>query len=136
MKKMSFLKPILNFYIAALVVTTLSRVLLVLLFNDGADINDLFTMMWLLGGNLEPDRDISVIKVENRKQVILIDATFKTESHDNFKRDWPNVVTMDDHTISEIDKKWNEWGLGDLIKSPSLKFKRLVMGDGAVRKED
>jgi 4-hydroxy-3-polyprenylbenzoate decarboxylase len=109
---------------------------LIMFFNDGADLNDLFTLMWLLGGNLEPDRDISVVELKNENKIIIVDATFKTENHDNFKRDWPNVVTMDDFTISEIDKKWNELGLGDLIKSPSLKFKKLVKGDGAVRKED
>ena len=102
-------------------------------FNEGADLNDLFTLMWLLGGNLEPDRDVSVFNIENKNTVVLVDATFKTSSHDNFKREWPNVVTMDEKTISVIDNKWNELGLGKFMESPSLKFKSLVKGDGAVR---
>jgi 4-hydroxy-3-polyprenylbenzoate decarboxylase len=105
----------------------------VVYFNDGADLTDLFTMMWLLGGNLEPDRDVSVLDSKNGKTVVFVDATFKTGKHDNFKRDWPNVVTMDETTISAIDKKWNELGIGEFIKSPSLKFKNLVNGEGAVR---
>ena len=113
--------------------TGLSHFKLVFIFNDGADLSDLFTLIWLIGGNLEPDRDISILNSENENSVVFVDATFKTESHDNFKRDWPNVVTMDDETISGIDKKWDELGLGEFIKSPSLKFKSLVKGGGAVR---
>ena len=105
----------------------------VVFFNDGADLNNLFTLMWLLGGNLEPDRDVLIFDTKNGKQVVFVDATFKTELHDNFKRDWPNVVTMDDQTISAIDKKWNDLGIGEFIPSPSLKFKNLVKGEGAIR---
>ncbi len=105
----------------------------VVFFNEGADLNDLFTLMWLLGGNLEPDRDVSISDSENGSTVVFVDATFKTRLHDNFKRDWPNVVTMNDQTISAIDKKWNDLGIGEFIQSPSLKFKNLVKGEGAVR---
>lgn len=106
----------------------------ILFFNDGADLNDMFTLMWLLGGNIEPSRDISVEKCCGGKQILFVDATFKTHAHDNFKRDWPNIVTMDDNTISVIDKKWDELALGTFIESPSLKYKPLVKGEGAVRK--
>lgn len=107
----------------------------VVYFNDGADLTDLFTLMWLLGGNLEPDRDVSVLDSKTGKTVVFVDATFKTGKHDNFKRDWPNVVTMDENTITAIDKKWKELRVGDFIKSPSLKFKNLVNGEGAVRNQ-
>jgi len=106
----------------------------IVFFNDGADLSDLFTIMWLLGGNLEPDRDVSVFNAKNDEPVVFVDATFKTSEHDNFKRDWPNVVTMNDQTISVIDRKWSELGMGEFIQSPSLKFKNLVKGEGAVRK--
>lgn len=105
----------------------------VVFFNEGADLNDLFTLLWLLGGNLEPDRDISIADSKNGNTIVIVDATFKTGEHDNFKRDWPNVVTMDDQTISAIDKKWKGLGMGEFIQSPSLKFKKLVKGEGAVR---
>jgi len=111
----------------------LSNFKIVVFFNDGADLSDLFTLMWLLGGNLEPDRDVTILNCETGKPVVFVDATFKTSEHDNFKRDWPNVVTMDDQTISVIDKKWSELGIGDFIQSPSLKFKNLVKGEGAIR---
>ncbi len=105
----------------------------ILLFNEGADLEDPFTLFWLLGGNLEPDRDIEVL--QGLDNTLLIDATFKTGEHDNFQRDWPNIVTMDDATIQSIDKKWKQLGLGPFLESPSLKFKPLVSGEGAVRGE-
>ncbi len=113
--------------------TGISKFKMIFIFNEGADLTHQFTLIWLIGGNLEPDRDISILNFENENSVVFVDATFKTESHDNFKRDWPNVVTMDNKTIREIDKKWAELGLGEFIKSPSLKFKSLVKGVGAVR---
>jgi 4-hydroxy-3-polyprenylbenzoate decarboxylase len=108
---------------------------IVVFFNDGADLKELFTIIWLLGGNLEPDRDISVFNTKNGTSVVFVDATFKTSEHDNFKREWPNVVTMDDKTITVIDKKWKDLGIGEFIQSPSLKFKNLVKGVGAVREK-
>ncbi len=107
----------------------------IIFFNDGTELKDLFTIMWLLGGNLEPDRDVSIFTTKNGTPVVFVDATFKTSEHDNFQRDWPNVVTMDNETIAAIDKKWSELGLGEFIQSPSLKFKNLVKGEGAVREK-
>lgn len=109
---------------------------IVLLFNEGADLNDLFSLFWLLGGNLEPDRDIDILKSESGCEVVFVDATFKTENHDNFKRDWPNVVTMNAETIEKIDKRWPELGLGEFVASPSLKYLSLVKGEGAVRNQE
>ena len=40
---------------------------------------------------------------------------------------------MDDATIKTINEKWDKLGLGAFIESPSLKFKSLVKGEGAVR---
>lgn len=105
---------------------------MVVIFNSGVDLNDSFMLLWLMGGNLEPQRDVELLA--NEENTVLVDATFKTSEHDNFKRDWPNVVTMDDQTIGNIDKKWEELGLGEFVESPSKKFKNLVKGEGAIRK--
>jgi 4-hydroxy-3-polyprenylbenzoate decarboxylase len=91
------------------------------------------TLVWLRGGNLEPSRDISFVEADYGRQIVLIDATVKTPPHDQFSREWPNVVVMDDKTIKETDRRWNALGLGNLILSPSLKYKPLVRGNGAVR---
>jgi 4-hydroxy-3-polyprenylbenzoate decarboxylase len=113
----------------------ISKFKMIFIFNEGTDLNDFFTLTWLVGGNIEPERDIAILNVKDEEMVVLVDATFKTGIHDNFKRDWPNVVTMNDETIAEIDKKWSGLELGKFIESPSLKFKELVKGSGAVRRE-
>ncbi|HNQ37387.1 MAG TPA: hypothetical protein PKJ58_05455, partial [Prolixibacteraceae bacterium] len=105
----------------------------VLLFDRGAPLDDLFTLVWLLGGNLEPHRDIVVVPVSGGPKVVVADATIKTAEHDHFGREWPNIVTMDDATIARVDGLWSTLGLGEFLPSPSLKFKPLVRGMGAVR---
>lgn len=105
----------------------------IVLFDQGADLTHQQTLLWLLGGNIEPERDITVHPLRKNKKIVLVDATFKTETHDGFERLWPNVVTMDDETISKIDKKWESLGLGEFHESPSIKLKPLVKGLGAVR---
>ncbi len=105
----------------------------VVVFDHEADLNDLFMLVWLLGGNIEPTRDITVLNTPAETSFVLADATIKTPRHDHFTRDWPNVVTMDDATIAAVDRKWPGLGLGDHISSPSLKYKALVKGEGAVR---
>ena len=104
-----------------------------LLFDDGAPLEDLFTLVWLLGGNLEPHRDIEVAELPGGGSIAVVDATIKTAEHDHFNREWPNIVTMDDYTIARIDEKWPHLGLGEQLVSPSLRYKSLVRGTGAVR---
>jgi 4-hydroxy-3-polyprenylbenzoate decarboxylase len=111
----------------------ISRFKAIVLFDERVDLNDLFSLVWLLGGNLEPDRDISIIDTAGGGKIVLVDATIKTLQHDRFTRDWPNIVTMDDQTMAAIDKKWPELGLGEFLPSPSLKYRSLLKGNGAIR---
>ncbi|MBN1821012.1 MAG: menaquinone biosynthesis decarboxylase, partial [Prolixibacteraceae bacterium] len=101
--------------------------------DSGVDINDIFSIVWMATGNIEPQRDISVLRFSEGSSTLLVDATVKTGGNDNFKRDWPNVVVSDKHTIEKTDKKWNSLGLGEFIPSPSLKYLPLVKNKGAVR---
>jgi 4-hydroxy-3-polyprenylbenzoate decarboxylase len=60
------------------------------------------------------------------------DGTIKTKELDNFHRDWPNIIVAAPETISSVDKKWGELGIGEFIPSPSLKFQDQVYGAEAV----
>ena len=62
--------------------------------------------------NLEPGKTFACIG---------LDGTIKTKEHDNFQRDWPNIIVSDDATIRSVDEKWNRLGLGAFIPSPALK---------------
>jgi hypothetical protein len=39
---------------------------------------------------------------------------------------------MDTKTIELVDKKWESYGIGEFVKSPSLKFQKLIVGSDAV----
>ena len=59
------------------------------------------------------------------------DGTRKTKEFDDFHREWPNIIVADDPTITAVDKKWSELGIGEFIPSPSLKFKSQMYGEEA-----
>jgi 4-hydroxy-3-polyprenylbenzoate decarboxylase len=99
--------------------------------NDFVDISDMKLVTWLVSNNIDPLRDCFINISEKGNYFIGIDGTMKSNKLDNFYRDWPNIVKMDDETIKSIDDKWERLGLGGFIASPSLKYKVLVNSDGA-----
>ena len=111
----------------------LATVKFCVLIDEKVDVNDVNMITWIASGNIDPKRD-SVIVKGNRESCskIFIDATKKSAKKDNFKRDWPNIVVSDDKTIKSVDNLWKHIGLGEFIKSPSLKYRKLNKGDGAI----
>ncbi|MCD6556111.1 MAG: hypothetical protein J7K64_02845, partial [Bacteroidales bacterium] len=84
--------------------------------------------------NIEPMRDCFIFKSQNETEIshLAIDGTRKRADIDNFKRDWPDIVTSDEATINLVDKRWGEYGIGKFIPSPSVKYKHLIMSKTAV----
>jgi 4-hydroxy-3-polyprenylbenzoate decarboxylase len=97
------------------------------------DISNFTDVAWLVANNCDPQRDCFVTPVfsESPMQLLAIDGTRKTGKADGFKREWPNVLTMDEETIKAIDTKWESLGLGPFISSPSLRYKTLTLPGGA-----
>jgi len=91
---------------------------------------------WLVANNIDPLRDCFYARDAKSMQVLpmAIDGTGKSLAADGFKRQWPNVLVMDDKTISQVDFIWDTLGLGELIPSPSINYKVLVKNKGAVAK--
>ncbi|MCX6284518.1 MAG: UbiD family decarboxylase, partial [Bacteroidetes bacterium] len=98
------------------------------------DVRNLSTLCWIVANNLDPMRDCFYTEQDNgiKYPVLFADGTMKSPGIDHFAREWPNVIVMDEKTISTIDSKWNSLGLGSQVPSPSLQFKSLVISDGAV----
>ncbi|MCX6287300.1 MAG: menaquinone biosynthesis decarboxylase [Bacteroidetes bacterium] len=98
------------------------------------DVNNLSTLCWIIANNLDPMRDCFYTEQPDGSKypVLFVDGTMKSAGMDSFTREWPNVIVMDDQTISTIDSKWNSLGIGSFVASPSLQFKSLVLNDGAV----
>jgi 4-hydroxy-3-polyprenylbenzoate decarboxylase len=115
---------------------------MILYVEHTVDANDLPVALWRFCNNLDPKRDSHLCKrpiTEDRKlktgsyfACMGLDGTRKTKEHDDFHRDWPNIIVADDETIKAVDEKWNELGIGNFISSPSLKFKSQQYGEEAV----
>jgi 4-hydroxy-3-polyprenylbenzoate decarboxylase len=91
------------------------------------DTNDIADTLWRFCNNLDPKRD----HFYSVTGAIGLDGTRKTKAYDGFERPWPNVIAADMQTIEAVDKKWSELNLGDLIKSPSLKYQSQLYGTEA-----
>ncbi|MGB8191480.1 MAG: menaquinone biosynthesis decarboxylase [Chitinophagaceae bacterium] len=118
--------------------SSLEPVKIILYVEHTVDAHDIAISLWRFCNNLDPKRDH--IPVQRPSQLepdkifacLGLDGTRKTKEHDNFRRDWPNIIVADDKTIASVDEKWSELGLGSFIPSPSLKFKGQMYGEEAV----
>jgi 4-hydroxy-3-polyprenylbenzoate decarboxylase len=110
----------------------------ILYVEHSVDANDLTVALWRFCNNVDPKRDNILVQrpsslFPGKKFACLgLDGTRKTALHDNFPRDWPNIIVADDDTIASVDAKWKNLGLGNFIPSPSLKYKEQMYGEEAV----
>ncbi|MCX6306172.1 MAG: menaquinone biosynthesis decarboxylase [Bacteroidetes bacterium] len=109
----------------------------ILFVDDLLNLASLSQLVWISANNLDPIRDCFYIDAEPGVKIpaLCMDATRKTREFDDFQRDWPNVIVMDDQTIRAVDEKWPRLELGPLIPSPSIEYKSLVVSSGAVSRE-
>ena len=110
----------------------LSEVKFKIVVDKEVSADNLFDITWVTGNNIDPIRDIYIID-QNNNTSMFIDATRKT-AKDNFKRNWPNPVVSSDATIKLVDEKWNKYFNHEFISSPSLKYKKMMLGDEATIK--
>ncbi|HEV7330077.1 MAG TPA: menaquinone biosynthesis decarboxylase [Flavisolibacter sp.] len=116
----------------------LEGIKLVLYVEHTVDATDLPVALWRFCNNLDPKRDAILVQRPSWREeekifaCMGLDGTIKTKAFDNFHRDWPNIIVMDDKTIQSVDEKWDGLGLGAFLPSPSLKFKNQIYGEEAV----
>ena len=113
---------------------------MILYVEHTVDPNDLPTALWRFCNNLDPKRDFHLVKTIKQSDnqtigtytaCIGFDGTRKTKQFDDFHREWPNIIVADDATISAVDNKWDQLGIGPFIPSPSLRFKSQLYGENA-----
>ena len=115
----------------------ISGIKMILYVEHTVDAHDLATALWRFCNNLDPKRDHQLSKRSTGPGYVScagFDGTRKTKEHDDFHRDWPNIIVADEATIHSVDEKWESLGLGAFIPSPSLKFKDQMYGEEAVVK--
>ncbi len=101
--------------------------------EEVAVLSDYGDVIWRLANNSDPSRDCFYIydsETSKALPTLFIDGLRKDKPADDFDREWPNIVTMDEATINLVDKRWTEYGLGDFLESPSVKYrKQLYKGE-------
>ena len=84
-------------------------------------------LLWLAMANTDPRRDVRFVA----DGALLFDARSKHPSvGDNPKR-FPNVVMSSVETIRYVDQRWAEYGLGEMILSPSRRYRNLWLSPNA-----
>jgi len=83
-------------------------------------------LLWLAAANTDPKRDITIWN-----DTMIIDARSKRPGYGTNPPRFPNVVTSTPDTIHLVDDRWNEYGIGELIESPSRRYRKLWLSDNA-----
>lgn len=95
-------------------------------FDEGVEGLSFDDLAWLAGGNSDPMRDVSisggVLHIDARVKAITPPPDAHTPAS---RRVWPSVVCASMSTIEMVDRRWDEYGLGEFIPSPSRKYRLL-----------
>jgi 4-hydroxy-3-polyprenylbenzoate decarboxylase len=117
--------------------TELCDIKFIIYVEHSVDVNDIRDVVWRWSNNFDPKRDSYIIRAEDADHIshVGFDGTRKTKAHDDFDRDWPNIICASEATISAVDAKWPSLGIGPFLPSPSLKYRRQLYSGGAVASE-
>lgn len=85
-----------------------------------------YEKLWFGLGNIEIGRDVEI-----ESGVMMVDARSKTPPQSGYPLRWPNVVTSLEETIELVDRRWEEYGLGEFVESPSKRYRQLIFSDKA-----
>ena len=105
----------------------MANIKMVLYVEHTVNAEDIADVLWRFCNNLDPKRD----HFYSKNSILGLDGTRKTKKLDNFDRPWPNIIVAADETIAAVDSKWAGLGMGDLIFSPSLRYKTQLYRGGA-----
>ena len=95
----------------------------VVVVDDWVDVHDYGQVMWQVGANVDPARDVLLSEgpldhldhAPTRQFMggkIGIDATAKLEA-EGYVREWPEVIRMSDEVRALVDRRWAEYGIND-----------------------
>lgn len=107
----------------------IDNIKMILYVEHTVNTDDIADVLWRFCNNLDPKRDHFYSGEKNN--ILGLDGTRKTKKLDNFDRPWPNIIVADENTIVAVDKKWPDLNIGELIISPSLRYKTQLYRGGA-----
>lgn len=82
--------------------------------------------LWIIAANIEPQRDTKLVGGS-----LFVDARSKIGNGAEYPNRFPNVVTSSEETIELVDRRWDEYEIGDFIESPSKLYRKLILSDRA-----
>ncbi len=85
-----------------------------------------YELLWMFLANFDPGNDLFIEKTDIG-YCVGFDGSMKS-SADGIEISRPNIITSDQRTIDKIDELWKELNIGELIESPSLKYKKITPG--------
>ncbi len=99
---------------------------IICIFDKEVDVQDLSQVLWRLGNNIDPERDIFFTRgpvdaldhaapLPHFGSKMGIDCTRKWPE-EGFEREWPEVIEMDPAVKEKVDKIWGKLGLDQLEK--------------------
>ena len=78
-------------------------------------------LLWLAAANTDPRRDV----------VLTADARSKRPGVEGNPPRFPNVAMSSMQTIRLVDERWEEYGIGPRLESPSRRYRKLWLSDRA-----
>lgn len=81
-------------------------------------------LLWLAAANTDPRRDLSLCG-----GVLIADARSKRPGREGNPGRFPNVVVSSAATVALVDRRWQEYGCGEFIASPSERYRRLLLSE-------
>lgn len=102
----------------------LERVNYIAIFDPQAEGLPAGDLVWLGAANSDPRRDVRTIG-----NALVLDARSKRPGVEGNPSRFPNVVTASAECIAQVDARWEEYGCGEPLPSPSLRYRRLLLSD-------
>ena len=98
----------------------------IVLFDARAKQMNAEELLWLAAANTDPSRDITL-----DSRCLMVDARPKRPGKEGNPKRFPNVVTSRPEIISLVDNRWEEYGIGERLPSPSARYRQLLLSEGA-----
>jgi 4-hydroxy-3-polyprenylbenzoate decarboxylase len=96
---------------------------MIVVVDKWVDVQDASEVVWRIGNNVDPKRDTVIVEgpldvLEHASPIpayggkMGIDATRKLPS-EGFQREWPPDIVMSSEIKALVDRRWEEYGLGE-----------------------
>mgnify|MGYP005831261223 CR=1 FL=1 len=93
----------------------------IVVFDENVDVHDLGEVIWRLGNNIDPERDVEFVigpvdildhasRYPGFGSKMGIDATKKMLG-EGFTREWPDEIRMSSEVVARIDEIWERLGI-------------------------